>query len=866
MTSLLQDLKFALRLLAKAPGFTVAAVAVLAIGIGLNTAIFSTTYSLAFSPRPFAEPERVVQLYTHDRKEPTNYRAFSYPIYRALAQRTDLFSGVLAHNLTMVGIGEKGEARRSFSSIVSANYFALLGVPLAKGRPFTPEEERPGAEAQVVIASHQYWKRTGFDPQLVGSTIRINERPFTVIGITPEGFSGTMMLVGPELYFPLSVFSSLSNDFDGPEKRTLERADTYNLFLVARLADGVSREAATAALGALGQALETDFPAEFREKTVSLGTLPRLSTSTSPSEESTISLLGIMLLSMSGAVLLVVCLNLAGLLLARGQARRKEFAIRLALGGGRARLVRQLCVEGGVLALAGGGLGFLLASTANSWLAAALSMRLPVTLFLSPNASPAIIGASLAFCVLATVFFALGPALKLSRTDVLTDLKGQPGEGTPTVRRRWLPRHPLVVTQIALSLALLVAASLFVRMALRLAETESGVSADNTVVVEVDSSLGGFDETQGRHLFNAINGRLAALPGVQSASVGAIIPFGMVHIGRAVQRAGVNPPADAKPVTAAEGLAFDARWNAVGADYFATLGLPLLRGRAFSAAEAESPGAPAVAIIDEVLARKLWPEGDALGQRIQWADAEAPRAASNQQGGIGEQQDIAARAHESRLIEIVGIARATRDDFGQKEAGNSIYVPFAQGFRHNVHFHVRPAQDSAAAAVALLDPVRRAVREAAPGVPMFKVQTYRQHVDGNLEAWMTRLGSTLFAFFGVVSMLVAVLGIYGVKAYSVSRRTREIGVRMALGAHPGAVRAMILREGATIAASGIGLGLLLALATARAMSALFVDVAAFDLPVFAAAAVAFGVAALCACWIPAARATKINPLDALRAE
>lgn len=863
---MLSDLRFGLRLLAKSPGFTLAAVAVLAIGIGLNTAVFSLTYSLAFSPRPFAEPDRIVQLYTQDRKEPTDFRAFSHPLYRDIAQRTDLFDSVLAHNLTIVGIGGESETRRSLSAIVSANYFSTLGVPLLRGRGFTAEEERPGADLPVVVASYLYWKRSNFDPALIGSTVRINERPFTVIGITPEGFSGTMMMFGPEFYFPLGVFSTLSNDFDSANRRTLERADAYNLFLVARLAPGVTRESARAALDALGTGLQEAFPVEFKDKGVSLGSLPRLSTSTAPQEESTLKLLGVLLLSLSCAVLLVVCLNLAGLLLARGQARRKEFAIRLALGGGRARLVRQLCIEGSLLALLGGSLGFLFASTANSWLAAALALKLPISLFLSSNATPAIVAASMGFCLLATLFFALGPALKLSRADVLTDLKGQAGEMPVAARRRWLPRHPLVVAQIALSLALLVAASLFVRMALNLTSIDTGTDADHTVLVEVDSSLGGFDETQSRQLFAAVRDRLAALPGVDSASSAAIVPFGMVNIGRGVQRAGVQPGPDAKPSTAAEGLAFDARWNAVGADYFATLGLPLLRGRAFSPAEAGAPGSPRVAIVDEALARKLWPDGDALGQRIQWADADARRAASEASSGIGEHRDVAAQANEDRTLEIVGIVKSTRHSFGQKHPGPAVYVPFAQGFQSNVFFHVRPRAHTATAAAALVGPVRRAVREAAPALPVFSVQTYRQHIETNLEAWMSRLGSALFGFFGAVSMLVAVVGIYGVKAYAVSRRTREIGVRMALGAQPGEVRAMILREGAAIAGTGIVLGLLLALGVGRAMASLFVDIPAFDVVIFGAAAGAFALASLAACWLPAVRATRVNPLEALRTE
>jgi hypothetical protein len=310
----------------------------------------------------------------------------------------------------------------------------------------------------------------------------------------------------------------------------------------------------------------------------------------------------------------------------------------------------------------------------------------------------------------------------------------------------------------------------------------------------------------------------------------------------------VNPAPDAQPASAAEGLAFDARWNSIGADYFSTMGLPLLRGRAFTRTETDSPGAPAVVIIDEALARKLWPDGEALGQRVQWDEAD-----DNRTGG-------------KATLEIVGIVRATRHDIGQKEAGPALYVPFAQGYRSNVFFHLRPAHDNAAAAEALLGPVRRAVREVAPGLPLFKVQTFRQHLESNLEIWLTQFSSALFLFFGGLSMLIAVVGIYGVKSYAVSQRTREIGIRMALGARPGAVQSMILREGAAVVLAGISLGLLLGAGLGRVLAATFTDLEAFHPLVFAAAAAAFAVAAMAACWLPARRATRVSPLTALRSE
>lgn len=854
--TLLKDLRLSLRLLSRTPGFSLAAIGVLGLGIGLNTGMFSVVHALAFSPRPFPEADRVVQLYSYDKKQPDDYRAFSYPVYRDIAGRNDLFEGVLAHNLTMVGVGAGQETRRSFSAVVSSNYFDVLRVPLLRGRGFTPEEERPGSDVPVVVVGHLFWKQAGFDPELLGKTIKVNERPFTVVGIAPEGFSGTMMLLGPELYFPFGVFDSLTNDFQGEAKRTLERADTYNLFLVARLKHGVSQDSARQAIKVLGASVEQAFPVEHKDQAFDLAELPRLGTSTSPMKEGPVRALGGVLLGMTSAVLLVVCLNLAGMLLARGTARRKEFAIRLALGGGRGRIVRQLLTEGLVLAIAGGVLGIALAAWSSRLLMGSLGAILPVTVFFKAAVSPALVAATAFFCVLATLFFALGPALRLSRADVLADLKQQAGEdaGAPQ-RSRLLPRHPLVVAQVALSLGLLIAAGLFLRMAQEAAGLDLGFDAEDTVVVEVDASLAGYDEARSLDLYRRVEERLAALPGVKNASIGAIVPFGFINIGRSVRRAGLAPDPDSRPATAAEGLAFDARWNAVGADYFAALGQPLRSGRGFNAAEAGSRGAPAVAIVDEVLARKLWPDAEALGQRIQFVERDAEKAAAS--GGVAQQ---------SQSLEIVGIVGQSRGDFFEREPRGAVYVPFAQGFVSNVHFHLRPAVETDAVAQALIDPVRRELAATAPGLPVFKVRTFRQHLFASAEFWMLRMGATLFSVFGGFAMVVAVVGIYGVKAYAVSRRTREIGVRMALGALPRAIQAMILREGLRTTLLGVALGLALGAAIGRVLSRVFVDLHAFDPVAFSVAPLFLIVAAMAACWIPARRATRIAPMSALRTE
>ena len=320
-------------------------------------------------------------------------------------------------------------------------------------------------------------------------------------------------------------------------------------------------------------------------------------------------------------VLLVASLNLANMLLARGTARRKEIAIRLALGGTRGRIVRQLLTEGLLLALVGGGAGLLLANWSSSILMSSLSRLVPLDLVWSTGVNATVLAATFGFCLFATLCFALGPAIKVSKASVVGDLKQNAGEDF--VRRRWrfLPRHPLVVIQIALSLALLTAAALFLRGAREAASVETGLKAERDYLVEVDATLGGRSETQARDAYNRIGERLAALPGVESASISSTIPFGMVSLSRSMQRAGLHVAADAKPATAAEGLAFDASWNSVGSDYFSTVGLPVVHGRAFTAAETTQPGGPAVAIIDSVLAKKLWPDGDALGQRIQYASS-----------------------------------------------------------------------------------------------------------------------------------------------------------------------------------------------------------------------------------------------------
>ena len=836
------DLKLSVRHLLKTPGFTAAAILVLALGIGLNAAMFSVVYAFTLAGRAYADADRVVQLYVRDTRTTGDYRPFSYPVYQELA-RADMFSGVLAHNPTIVGIGDGMESRRALAAVVSANYFDVLGVPLLQGRTFTAQENRPGQDLPVVVASYAYWQRTGFAPGLVGQTMRVNERAYTVIGITPRGFSGTMSVVGPELFFPLGVFHTLATEFMDASARSLQRADAYNLFLVARLKDGVALNTAGAGLELFGQSLARSFPAEHEHHVLSLAPLPKFGTSTSPSDETVLGTLGVVMMGMTAAVLLTVCLNLASMLLARGRARRREFAVRLAIGGGRARIVRQLLVEGLLLSIVGGAFGIALGLYAVDALVASLSAILPITIVLEGVSSAAIVAGAAAFCVLATLLFALGPALKHSRADILSDLKAQSGDDPAPRRWRLVPRNPLVAAQVALSLCLLIAAALFFRMALGSASTDLGFHADETVLAEVDAQLGGLDEPQALASYARLEERLSALPGVASASVGALVPLGMINLSKDVQRAGVAADPGARPATPEAGQAFDARTNSVGRGYFDAMGVRLLGGRTFTTAETFGSGGPRVAVLDETLARKLWPDGSALGQHIQWAAA-------------------AGRRGPGPPIEVVGIVATTRTGLFEGEPGGAVYLPLAQEFVSNVYFHVRPVGPDPD----LVEKVRREVRAAAPGIPLFRVRTFAAHVETAAEYWMLRLSTTLFAFFGVLAMVVALVGIYGVTSYAVARRTREIGVRMAVGARPAAVLRLILSESLGTAIAGVAAGWLLGLGVGRVMASIFVDLPAFDGWTFTIVPVGFVLASIAATWAPARRATEVNPVTALRAE
>src|SRR5437773_1657496 len=556
---------------------------------------------------------------------------------------------------------------------------------------------------------------------------------------------------------------------------------------------------------------------------------------------------------MAVVVLLVACLNLANMLLARGTARRKEIAIRRALGGNRWRIVRQLLTEGFVLAVLGGMGGLILGLWSSDLLVGSMRKLMPLDIVWLAGPNPAILAATFGFCLLGTLMFALGPALKISRSTVVTDLKEHAGEDVVRPSWKFLPRHPLVVVQIAFSLALITAAALFIRGAGKAASVDTGLRPGASYILEVDASLAGYEPKRAEELYRNLNQRLAVLPGVERASISSIVPFGMFELSRKVQRARVHSALDAKPATAAEGLAFEAAWNSVGADYFSTVGLPVTRGRTFTEAEATQPRRN-VAIIDEVLAKKLWPDGDAIGQRIQYADQK-----------VGTSADL--NGGEKESMEIVGIVPATRHAlFETEEPIGGIYVPFARGFQSDISCFVLLRSLCLGREGATARLLRWSVRDVDPSIPIISLRTFAQHLDANLDLWLVRAGAALFSIFGALALGLAVVGLYGVKAYSVARRTREIGIRMALGAKPTAVLRLIMGEGAIMLLTGIGFGFVLAAATGKILSGILYEVGALDPIAFTAAPTLLAIAALVATWLPARRAAALNPVEALRYE
>ncbi|HTH47048.1 MAG TPA: ABC transporter permease [Candidatus Limnocylindria bacterium] len=838
----MNDLKFAFRQLLKNPGFTAVAVLTLALGIGANATIFSIINSILVKPLRVSRPEEIAGVYQHERDNPDSYHLFSYPDFVDLRSAPDsAFAELFAFGRASVAIRDE-LTKEVPANLVSANYFAALGVPPTLGRVFAAEEETSGA--QVAVLSHAFWLKLGGDPAIVGTTLKLTRGDVTVIGVMPRGFTGAQQLA-PALYLPLGAPESLMSVAGQAASRPLANRADHRFMIMGRLRPGLTLAKAAGALAVMSQRLAIPDPADPKARTLIATPPARFNFSDGPVRNNRgLGQIAGFAFGLSALVLLIACLNLANMMLARGTARRKEVAVRLALGAGRRRILTQLLTEGLLLALLGGAAGLCVSMGATRILSALIysgaGMPADFPIFdFAPDGRA--LGALLVFSGWATVFFALGPAWSLARREFNADLKQHSGED---VRKgRFGVRDFLAVGQMAFTLALLVAAALFCRSAIKAYDANPGFELGSNFYVALAPQLTGESDARAWALNRAATERLAALPGVESVSSALYIPFGGSWDGRDVQLGGAPPPSDGS-ASLAGGRALPAAYNVVGANYFRTLGIPLQRGREFERREEATNGTQSVAIISQALADQFWPGADPLGRTIQFPGS-TPQASPTR-------------------MTVVGVVPTVQRRLFKEEPPAAVYVPLGQEFHPDFKLHVRvaPGVDPGP----LMATARAELRRLDAGIPLTEIKTLSaMHRDGP-DVRVMRLGSVLFGAFGGLAMLLSSLGIYGLKAYSVARRTREIGIRMALGANPRHVVRLILRESVWLAGLGLGIGLLLALAVGKLAANFLYRVPATDPVTFVIVPPLLLAVALFACWLPARRAARVNPMVALRAE
>ena len=826
------------------------AIVTLALGIGVNSAIFALVNGVVLHPMIPLRANEVVGIFTARQNASRDYRQFSHTEYRDLRENSsDLFVDLAALEFGVAGIGRDHEIRRSFAFLTSENFFSLMGVQPVRGRFYTAEECRPNANIPVVVASYAFWKRMGGRNDFIGSNLQINGRPYTVIGVTPDGFSGVSALVAPDVWLPLGVHSSLGSAFaDSETLHDLAEPKNYALNLTARLRPGITIETAKSRLPALTRRFNAIQPSDAEgARELQIHKPSRFSISTSPEDDGPVTLIGTLLMGMAGAVLLIASLNLANMLLARGTARSKEIALRLAVGASRWRIVRQLLCEGLLLAICGGLVGLVVSVWCNDLLLHSLarllgSMNFSFVVKLRPDAT--VLAVTFLFCLIATMLFSLGPALKASKADLVNDLKQQVGEPARIGRfsRFFAPRHISVMAQIALSFMLLFSAGLFFRGALKASGLNPGFVAAGDLVTELDFSLTKKDPADARRLIFAAVQRARDLPGVKTAAVGTMLPYGNFTNSRRIMSAREALPTDPKAPDPGAGALF----TAITPGYFDAIGVKLLRGRDFTQAEAENRDTPRVGIIDEEMARKLFPNTEAVGQHIRYT--QPPKD--------GSPNDLL----------VVGVVSSHRHDVQNDTLKRRLFVPLSQGYNGNVYLHVRLATKDRHAVAAFIPTMRQTLRSIDPDLPILSITPFVDLTEKSVGLWIVRLGALLFGVFGGIALVLAVVGVYGVKAYAVACRTREIGIRMALGAHRRDIFALIMRQGALQTALAVTIGLLLSLAAGRVLAQILYQVSPSDPFALVASGTMLAAAALLACFFPARRATHVEPLQALRTE
>ena len=822
MPTLLQDLRYGARLLLKKPGFTLTAVLTLALGIGANTAIFSLTDKLLVRSLPVKDPQQLVLINSVSVSPHFVGNAFSYPDFSDYRAQNEVFSGLAAFNTAELELKTNDQVERVPSEYVSTNYFDMLGVAAASGRTFSPEEDGAPGSQPVVVISDAFWrKRFGADPNLIGQTVTLNGFPLTVIGIAARDFNGMILEEPTQLWVPALMHPQLA------QSKFIENRNDRFLLLIGRVKDGLTQSQAEAGMDAVAQ--------QVKEAHTPPGTI----TKGLPFSEQHIQFepggKGIsilrkrfasplkLLMAVVALVLLIACANVASLLLARGVARRKEMAIRLALGASGWRLTRQLLTESLLLALAGAAGGLLLAP----WLVTLLvktQARLGVAqTLLGEGVDRRVLAFTALVALIAGLVFGLAPAWQGSKADLVPALKEEGGVSNYR-ERRFNFRSVLVVAQLALAIVVLIGAGLCIKTTRNLLAIDPGFQAERLMIVPLELDKKKYDEARGRALQQEVIERFASLPGVQAVSYGLVTPISGSRYMSSLFVEGRKPLPD-------EQMAFDA--NFVGPRYHETMGIRLAEGRGFT--EHDLAGSQRVVIINEAMARRLFPGENALGKRLSLGNG-AP-------------------------LEVVGITQDVKHhDLTEAPLPHFDLASMQRGYDAHTNIVVR----ATGRAGDLIPALRSELLAIDASLRVSDIKAMSEQVNNTLAA--TRLASTLIGVFGIVALLLAAIGLYGVMAYTVSRRTREIGIRMALGAGSGDVLSLVIRQGMLLTAMGVTGGLGAAYVATRVTEGLLYGVSATDSAIFAMVALILSGVSLAACWIPARRATKVDPMIALRYE
>ncbi|HET9532774.1 MAG TPA: ABC transporter permease [Blastocatellia bacterium] len=821
METLFQDLRYGGRMLLRSKAFTAVAVLSLALGIGANTTIFTIINAVFLNPLPLAEPSELMTVYGTDERNTGGFNDFmpiSFPNYVDYRDQNDVFSGLVSFTGVGMSLSGDGEPEQIGGLLVTGNYFDVLGVKALQGRTFLPEEDRTPGTHPVVVLSYNLWQRRfGGDPSLIGNTITLNNQSFTVIGVAPENFRGATQIGSPDFFVPAQMYQQvLTGTFR--EWFTSRRALLFNV--VGRLRPGVSMSQAQASLRTIAANLEQAYPRDNEKRSVSL--MPVTQSAINPALRGVFVQAGTLMMTVVGLVLLIACANVANLLLARASGRRKEIAIRLSIGASRARLIRQLMTESVLLSLLGGVVGLLLAYWGRDLL---WSFRPPFfgedDLDLSLN--PMVLGFTLLLSLVTGLIFGLVPALQSSRSDLVTELKDKSSQ--PNKTGGWLSlRNLLVVSQVALCLIALIGAGLFLRSLGNAQRIDPGFETEKMFVMAVNVGAQGYDQTRGLEFYRQVQERVRTVAGVQAATVSSNFPFGG-GLQRSIFIEGQDPPAGGRGVLTIV--------NSVESGYFETLGIPLLRGRDFLDSDRENT--TRVVIVNDAMAQRFWPGQEAIGKRFKFFGDES-------------------------FYEIVGIARNSNAIFLGEDPRPIIYQPMLQSYSAFAVLYVRTAGDPSNG----LGTVRNEVQALDRNLPITNVSTMSDVIGQGL--WAPRMGAALLAVFGGLALLLAAIGIYGVLAYSVSQRTHERGLRMALGAQQRDVLALVMKQGAGLIGSGVVLGLAASFLLARFISSLLFGVSAADPVTFAGTPIVLAAVALLASYIPARRAARVDPMIALRYE